>query len=143
MGAGSVRHPIATDADIVVARRTGRRMAKAAGFPTAELTTIATAISEVARNITDYAGQGEITITVLETGDQRGIEITAADHGPGIADVDRALQDGYSTSRSMGLGLPGVRRLMDEVVVDSTVGVGTTIIMRKYRRDDATGQPEP
>jgi serine/threonine-protein kinase RsbT len=138
MAAGSVRHLIATDADIVVARRSGRRLAKAAGFPTADLTTIATAISEVARNITDYAGHGEIAITVFEEGEQRGIEITASDKGPGIPDVDRALQDGYSTSRSMGLGLPGVRRLMDEVVVDSTVGVGTTVVMRKYRRDAVT-----
>jgi serine/threonine-protein kinase RsbT len=142
MGAGPVRHLISTDADIVVARRTGRQLAKEAGFGTAELTTIATAISEVARNITGYAGHGEITITLIERGEQRGIEVTAADEGPGIADVERALEDGYSTSRGMGLGLPGVRRLMDELVVDSTVGVGTTIVMRKWT-GSVTPQHEP
>ena len=116
----------------MAARRSARRFARDAGFGAADLTAIATAISEVARNITTYAGQGEITVSVIERDGQRGIEVTAADAGPGIADVDRALEDGFSTSRSMGLGLPGVRRLMDELVVHSTVGVGTTVVMRKW-----------
>ena len=132
MGARSVRHAIVDEADIVAARRSGRRLAQSAGFTMADLTSIATAISEVARNITSYAGQGQITITVIECGDRRGIEVTAEDQGPGIADVDRALEDGYSTAHGMGLGLPGARRLMDELSVDSSVGVGTTVVMRKW-----------
>jgi len=137
MAARPVRHAIATEADIVAARRSGRRLAKSAGFATADLTTIATAISEVARNITSYAGQGEMTITVIEHGDRRGIEVTAEDQGPGIADIERALADGYSTGNGMGLGLPGARRLMDELTVDSIVGVGTTVVMRKWVTDAA------
>jgi serine/threonine-protein kinase RsbT len=137
MGARSARHAIATDADIVAARRSGRRLAKSAGFTTADLTTIATAISEVAHNITNYAGRGEMTITVIEHGERRGIEVTAEDQGPGIVDVDRALADGYSTGSGMGLGLPGARRLMDELTVDSIVGVGTTVVMRKWVTDAA------
>ena len=135
MGARSVRHAIATEADIVAARRSGRRLATLAGFTTADLTTIATAISEVARNITTYAGQGEMTITVIEEPDRRGIEVTAEDQGPGIADIEQALADGYSTGSGMGLGLPGARRLMDELTVDSVVGVGTTVVMRKWVSD--------
>ncbi|HEY1280010.1 MAG TPA: ATP-binding protein [Acidimicrobiales bacterium] len=135
MAARPVRHAIATEADIVAARRSGRRLAKSAGFATADLTTIATAISEVARNITSYAGQGEMTITVIEHGDRRGIEVTAEDRGPGIADIDQALADGYSTGSGLGLGLPGARRLMDELTVDSIVGVGTTVVMRKWVAD--------
>jgi serine/threonine-protein kinase RsbT len=137
MGARSVRHAIATEADIVAARRSGRRLAKSAGFTTADLTTIATAISEVARNIRSYAGEGEMTITVIERGNRRGLEVTAEDQGPGIVDVERALADGYSTGSGMGLGLPGARRLMDELTVDSTVGVGTTVVMRKWVTDAA------
>jgi serine/threonine-protein kinase RsbT len=135
MAARPVWHAIATEADIVAARRSGRRLAKSAGFATADLTTIATAISEVARNITSYAGQGEMTITVIEHGDRRGIEVTAEDRGPGIADIDQALADGYSTGSGLGLGLPGARRLMDELTVDSIVGVGTTVVMRKWVAD--------
>jgi serine/threonine-protein kinase RsbT len=132
MGAGSIRHRIASDADIVAARRSARRLAQAAGFATADLTNIATAISEVARNITTYAGRGEMTITVLDDGERRGIEVTAEDRGPGIADVSRALEDGYSTGAGTGLGLPGARRLMDELTIESAVGVGTTVVMRKW-----------
>jgi serine/threonine-protein kinase RsbT len=135
MAARPVWHAIATEADIVAARRSGRRLAKSAGFATADLTTIATAISEVARNITSYAGQGEMTITVIEHADRRGIEVTAEDRGPGIADIDQALADGYSTGSGLGLGLPGARRLMDELTVDSIVGVGTTVVMRKWVAD--------
>src|SRR5215468_5569429 len=135
MAARPVRHAIATEADIVAARRSGRRLAKSAGFATADLTTIATAISEVARNITSYAGQGEMTITVIQHGERLGIEVTAEDQGPGIADIERALADGYSTGSGMGLGLPGARRLMDELTVDSVVGVGTTVVMRKWVTD--------
>jgi serine/threonine-protein kinase RsbT len=126
------RHAIAGEDDIVAARRSGRRLAKAAGFATADVTLIVTAISEVARNIVAYAGKGEVVIRVVDVEARRGIEIVAEDDGPGITDVDQALEDGYSTGRGMGLGLPGARRLMDELAVESTVGVGTKVTMTKW-----------
>jgi serine/threonine-protein kinase RsbT len=123
---------VESDDDIVTARQAGRLLAEALGFTVTEGTFIATAISEVARNITTYSRGGHIVITALEEPDRRGIEIVATDDGPGIADVERAMQDGFSTSGGMGLGLPGSRRLMDDFVIDSTVGVGTTVTMRKW-----------
>lgn len=126
---------VSSDADVVTAREKGRELSARLGFSSIDLTLIVTAISEVARNITSYAGQGEMTITVIEHGDRRGIEVTAEDRGPGIADIDQALADGYSTGSGLGLGLPGARRLMDELTVDSIVGVGTTVVMRKWVAD--------
>jgi serine/threonine-protein kinase RsbT len=123
---------VESDADIVAARQAGRLLAEALGFSVTVGTFIATAISEVARNITAYSRRGSIVITALEEPGRRGIEIVATDEGPGIADVERAMQDGFSTSGGMGLGLPGARRLMDDFVVESTVGAGTTVTMRKW-----------
>jgi len=118
----------------VVARQSGRALAAEAGFTGSELTVIATAISEVARNIVNYAQTGEICIQQVKSGKQIGLLIVASDRGPGIADVALALQDGYSTSNGLGLGLPGVKRLMDEFEIVSEVGVGTTVTMRKWKR---------
>jgi serine/threonine-protein kinase RsbT len=123
---------ISTDTDIVRARQAGRKLAEESGFSLTDLTLIATAISEVARNITNYAGEGELSITVEEGGVRRGIVIIAADQGPGIPDVERALEEGYSTGRGLGLGLPGARRVMDEFSIDSRPGRGTTVTMRKW-----------
>ena len=95
------------------------------------MTLIATAISELARNIVQYARQGEIVLSAVE-GSRRGIQIVARDHGPGISDLELAMRDGYSTGGSLGLGLPGARRLMDEFAIDSEVGKGTTISMKKW-----------
>lgn len=120
------------DSDIVTARQEGRSLAADAGFSSTDLTIIATAISEVARNIVSYAGSGEIELALLDEGGRRGISIVARDRGPGIADVEKALQDGFSTARSLGLGLPGAKRLMDEFEVDSRLGSGTTIRMKKW-----------
>lgn len=122
------------DTDIVAARQKGRTLAATLGFSSSELTLIATAISELARNIVLYAKQGEIVLRVLERGEQRGVMVRACDQGPGIPDIRRALQGGFSTSRSLGLGLPGVRRLMDEFEVESRVGHGTTVTARKWKR---------
>lgn len=122
------------DTDIVSARQKGRLLAQTLGFSSSELTLIATAISELARNIVLYAKQGEIVLRVLERGDQRGVMVRASDQGPGIPDIRRALQGGFSTSRSLGLGLPGVRRLMDEFEIESRVGYGTTVTARKWKR---------
>jgi serine/threonine-protein kinase RsbT len=129
-----IRVPIERDVDIVEARQRGRELAVAQGFTSTDQTLIATAISEVARNIIVYAGRGEIVLDAAEDGTRRGILVIARDEGPGIADVDRAMRDGFSTAGSLGLGLPGARRLMDELVVDSAPGKGTTITMRKWRR---------
>jgi serine/threonine-protein kinase RsbT len=127
--------PITTDTDIVVARQKGRELAERIGFSRTDLTFIATAISEVARNITSYAGQGEILLRVVDGDGRVGIHMEARDDGPGIGDLQRALEDGYSTAEGMGLGLPGARRLMDEFEVRSEAGTGTTVIMRKWGPD--------
>lgn len=124
--------PIASEVDVVVARQKGRVLAEEAGFNGTDLTVIATAISEVARNIVSYAGEGEIAVCLSEEGYRRGIVVVASDQGPGIPDVDQALQDGFSTARSLGLGLPGAKRLMDEFQIESEVGRGTTVMMKKW-----------
>ena len=128
------RIAIARDADIVVARQAGRELAGEAGLKGSDLTLVATAISEVARNIVVYAGRGEISLSIVEEGARRGISVVARDDGPGIADLESAMRDGYSTGGSLGLGLPGARRLMDEVEIVSKVGTGTTVTMRKWMR---------
>jgi serine/threonine-protein kinase RsbT len=126
--------PIANEADIVSARQHGRQTAASLGFASSDGTLIATAISEVARNIVLYAVRGSVHIRGVERGGVRGIEIEARDNGPGIPDIRKALVDGYSTSRGLGLGLPGSRRLMDEFHIESSVGKGTTVTMRKWVR---------
>ena len=126
--------PIRSDADIVTARQTGRQFAGQLEFSFTDLTLIATAISELARNIVVYARQGEIRLAMVEAGEKRGIVVVAHDDGPGIPDIRRALQDGYSTSRSLGLGLPGAKRLMDEFDIQSEVGRGTTVTAKKWER---------
>jgi serine/threonine-protein kinase RsbT len=130
--ADDIRLEVGSDSAIVEARHAGRRLAEDAGFSSTDLTLIATAISEIARNILNYAGHGEITIRMVDVNGRQAIEIVAEDEGPGIPDVDRAIQDGYSTGRGLGLGLPGARRLMDEFRIDSTVGRGTTVVMRRW-----------
>jgi len=133
MVAGERRVSIHSDGDIVAARQQGRALAEQIGFSGSELTIIATAISEMARNIVKYAGAGSIALSPIYHGNRRGIVITAHDDGPGIPDLDLALQDGYSTSGGLGLGLPGVKRLMDELEVVSEMGQGTTVVMKKWK----------
>jgi serine/threonine-protein kinase RsbT len=129
-----VRIPIASDVDIVRARQQGRELAAEAGFSIGDQTVIAAAISEIARNILMYAKRGEVVFSMVEDGDRSGIVVVAEDQGPGIRDVGRALQDGYSTSGGLGLGLPGARRLMDDFDVRSALGQGTVVTMKKWRR---------
>lgn len=129
-----VRVPIDSDSDIVIARQKGRALAAELGFSTTDVVRIATAISELARNVLSYAESGEIRLEALSGLHRCGIAIVASDRGPGIADVERAMQDAYSTSGGLGLGLPGVRRLMDEFTIDSTVGQGTTVCATKWCR---------
>lgn len=125
---------IASDVDIVAARQSGRELAALLSFSSSDLTVIASAISEVARNIYAYAGSGEIQVSIEERAGRRGIRIVARDDGPGVADVALALEDGYSTSGSLGLGLPGVRRLMDEFEIQSEPGKGTVVTLWKWAR---------
>ena len=127
-----VRVRIASSADIVAVRQHGRALASQAGFSSSHLTIIATAISEVARNIVDYAEEGEMVLTLIHASDRHGVHIIATDSGPGIADLQSAMRDGFSSSASLGLGLPGSRRLMDEFDIASEVGKGTTITMTKW-----------
>ncbi|HKX11375.1 MAG TPA: anti-sigma regulatory factor [Stellaceae bacterium] len=131
---GDLLVPIRADADVLLARQKARELAKSLRFSASELTLIATAISEVARNIVAYAKQGEILLRLVTQGRRRGIRVVAQDQGPGIADISRAMQDGYSTSSSLGLGLPGSRRLMDEFDIVSELGKGTRITMTKWER---------
>ncbi len=129
-----VRVPVHSDADIVAARRAAREMASRTGFTGTDLTIIATAVSEVARNIVRFAGTGEVVVSAVD--DPRpGLLVVARDSGPGIADVDQALEDGYSTYHGLGLGLPGARRLMDEFSIASEPGHGTTVTMTKWRKE--------
>jgi serine/threonine-protein kinase RsbT len=130
--AHETRIAIASDLDIIRARQTGRTEAAKLGFSSTDLTLIATAISELARNIVMYAKEGEIIVRIVRSVDKQGIVVIARDNGPGIADARLTLQDGFSTSRSLGLGLPGVRRLMDEFEIESQVGQGTVVIAKKW-----------
>jgi len=118
------RVPIGHEVDIVTARQKGRELAAQGGFSRTEQTLIATAISEVARNIVEYAQRGEIL----------GIMVIARDLGPGIPDLELVMRDGYSTGKSLGMGLPGAKRLMDEFVLLSVRGEGTTVTMKKWAR---------
>jgi anti-sigma regulatory factor (Ser/Thr protein kinase) len=133
--AGEVRIPIGGDADVVTARRRGRELAAQAGFSATELTIIATAISEIARNIVMFADRGEIVVSLVGERGRDGVTVVARDSGPGIAELERALEDGYSGYGGMGLGLPGSRRLMDEFEISTEVDKGTTVTMTKWRRD--------
>jgi serine/threonine-protein kinase RsbT len=118
--------------DIVTARQAGHELARELGFSLTDVTMIATAISEVARNITSYAGRGSVRIALADRDGRKALVVRAEDDGPGIADIDRALEDGYSTGRGLGLGLPGARRLMDRLVVESAPGRGTVVEMWKW-----------
>lgn len=125
---------IYTEWDIVAARQLGRNEAKNSGFGTVDQARITTAISELARNIYLYAGIGEIEIERISENGLSGITIIASDNGPGIPDMRKVMEDGFSTSGGLGAGMPGVNRLMDEFKVDTEPGVGTTITATKWLR---------
>lgn len=134
MASDEVRVRITTDDDIVTARQEGRRLSSELGFSNTDLTLIATAISEVARNIRLYAEQGDVQLQLVRERSRDGILVVARDKGPGILDVERAMQDGYSSGGGSGLGLPGARRLMDEFEIRSKPGKGVTVTMKKWTR---------
>jgi serine/threonine-protein kinase RsbT len=125
---------INNDLDIVTARVEGRNLARTLGFGVIDQARIATAISELARNIVLYAKTGTVIVRPVENERQRGIEIVCSDNGPGIADVSLVMRDGYSSHRGLGMGLPGTKRLMDEFAIESQPGVGTTVTVRKWLR---------
>jgi serine/threonine-protein kinase RsbT len=129
-----VRVAITADQDIVTARQRGERIAREVGFRSPDPTLIATAISELARNIVRYATRGEVILRVIENEKTLGLEVVAVDKGPGIRDISLAMVDGYSTSGSLGLGLAGVCRLMDDFEIKSAPGKGTNVTARKWRR---------
>jgi len=131
---GEIRVAINSDQDIVTARQEGRVLATRLCFSSVDATFIATAISELARNILAYAGKGEIMLRATHGSNREGILVVASDNGPGIRDIPQALRDGFSTSGSLGLGLPGVRRLMDEFEIKSQPGRGTTVSVKKWKR---------
>jgi serine/threonine-protein kinase RsbT len=128
------RVAIGCDGDIVAARQQGRQLASRIGFTGSDLTIIATAISEIARNIVVYAQRGEMILSIVEQAGKRGLMMIGRDEGPGIADIEQAMRDGFSTANSLGLGLPGARRLVDDFEIVSAVGEGTTVTMRKWKR---------
>jgi serine/threonine-protein kinase RsbT len=127
---------ITRDADVVTARQVGRETAARVGFSQTDLTLIATAISEIARNIVRFADRGDIVVATVEEAGRSGVTIVARDNGPGIADVEGALRDGYSTDEGLGLGLPGAKRLMDRFDVVAEAGKGTTVTMTKWQHSD-------
>ncbi len=123
---------ISKDLDIVTARSVARDIAKRQGFIPIDQARISTAVSELARNIFLYAKTGQVTIRGIEQDGVKGIELVCEDKGPGITDVDKALQDGYSTSGGKGMGLPGARRLMSEFDIQTQPGGGTVVTCRKW-----------
>ena len=152
-----VKIEIKEEYDIVTARVSAKEEAKKLGFGIVDQTRIATAVSELARNIVDYAGEGVIEINIVDKkgvvsgsgsgssggrgGDNDieregclGLEIIAADNGPGIEDIEKALEDGFTTGGGLGIGLGGVRRLMDEFEIQSKVGEGTKVRVVKWKR---------
>jgi serine/threonine-protein kinase RsbT len=131
-----IQVPIAGEDDIVASRQRARDTARQLGFGAVDQSRIATAVSELARNVVRYAtdGRGRARIREVEARGRTGIEIVVSDDGPGIPDIEQALRDGFTSGAGMGMGLPGTRRLMDEMTIESTVGQGTVITIRKWRR---------
>lgn len=123
-----------TSDDVVRVRQQVRQSAVALAFNLVEQTKIVTAASELARNTLDYGGGGEVTIETIENGGQQGLRLTFADHGPGIADIDKALTDGFTTGKGLGIGLGGAKRLSNEFAIESVVGEGTRIVIARWKR---------
>lgn len=132
--ANEIRVPINSAIDIVTARQQGRELAKKLGFEGSDVTLIAAAISEVARNIVTHAEKGEVLLEHVQHGNKHGVQVIARDEGPGIPDIVQAMQYGYSTRKGLGVGLPGSKWLMDDFDIISKVGKGTIVTMRKWIR---------
>ena len=126
--------PISSEGDIAAARKLVRNVAAAVGFGVTDVTRIVTAASELTRNVFRYAGSGVMRWHKIDSGTNIGIELIFEDHGPGIPDIQQAMEAGYTTGGGLGLGLPGAKRLMDEIHVESVIGQGTTVTVKKWRR---------
>jgi serine/threonine-protein kinase RsbT len=124
---------LAGESDIVLSRQKVRSWATQAGFRLVDQTKIVTAASELARNAVQYAGGGTLLVEVLEDGSRRGLRLTFADEGPGIPNIERALEEGYTTGKGLGLGLSGSRRLMNDFEIRSELGRGTTVVATRWR----------
>ena len=123
---------VAAESDVTQAVLAARDLAQAAGLSPAQTGAIVTAVSELARNIIKYAGHGRVELSVVSRASQQGLEAVAVDQGPGIESLELAMQDNYSTSRTLGLGLPGTKRLVDDFEIDSAPGRGTRVLVRKW-----------
>ena len=134
MADGELRVPIHSEYDIVTARQQVRKLCAALNFSAVDLTLVATCVSELARNIVEYAGSGVMIMALENSKDARGVVIVAQDEGPGIPDIESAMKDGYSTGNGLGLGLPGCRRIMDVFAIVSKKGKGTTVTVKKWKR---------
>lgn len=135
---------VSDESDAVVARQRARELAAQQGLSTEAAEALATAVSEIAHNLVVHAGSGEVWIAPLVDGGKRGVRVTVLDTGPGIADIAQAMQDGFSTAGSLGFGLPGARRLVDEFEIESTVGRGTRVTLRSWavpRGEDVEPRP--
>ncbi|MFZ5448035.1 MAG: anti-sigma regulatory factor [Thermodesulfobacteriota bacterium] len=128
--------------DVILARDYAREIAQEIGFDIIEQTQISTATCELSRNAHQFASNGKVTITGLLNGNKRGIGIVVEDRGPGIPDIDQALEDGFSTNNGMGFGLPGARRLMDEFEIESRIGQGTTVKIKKWLKSIKSTQSD-
>lgn len=127
-----MRLEIKTEEDIITSRSAAKQLAGEVGFGLVDQTKIATAISELTRNIVKYANEGILHLAIIEKNRRRGVEITCEDRGPGIEDIEAALREGFSTGKGLGMGLPGARKLMDELELSSTAGKGTRVVVRKW-----------
>ena len=125
--------PIKSSSDIVKVRQFAREWAVSLGFSLVEQTKVVTAASELARNALDYGGGGQVELEVLQNELRQGLKLTFADQGPGIADVEQALKDGFTTGSGMGLGLGGAKRLVNEFEIDSAPGRGTKVSITRWR----------
>ena len=134
------RFPIRSYSDVLAARRTVRVVGAQQGLHDAAIENLALAVTEIANNILAHAGRGEVVLETVTSNGRQGVVVTARDSGPGIPDVERALDDGYSSVGGLGLGLPSARRLVDEFEIDSVVGKGTTVVLRKWK--NAQRRPE-
>ena len=127
---------VSDPSDVDWARQTAREMATREALSETKAVALATAVSEIARNIVVHAGRGKLAFLPVTDGERRGIVVVARDEGPGIADLAQAMQDGYSTQGSLGLGLSGAKRLVDEFHIASAVGAGVTVTLIQWERDD-------
>ena len=123
---------VALESDVTRAVLAARDLAQAAGLSSPQVGAIVTAVSELARNIVKYAGHGQIELRVVTRGSRRGLQAVAVDQGPGIESIELAMRDHFSSSQTLGLGLPGTQRLVDEFEIDSTPGHGTRVVVRKW-----------